>query len=195
MRNKLGLSCVTKTDVPPEQADKFLSELANVPHYDHSPDGPNATKDERGIIHVALPSSVEDAWRRIYNLFPDLLPKHGNPEHERRSYGLTDAPGVAWEDPDDPGFVSVGDIPPKLRLAWTMPMKGTPTYMPISLLATRKRPQFPALHRIIMRSTQIVCYTAPTWDLKNLCTEPPSEFSRHWASTSTRSSSLTTIGV
>ena len=121
MRNKLGLFCVAKTDVPPEQADKFLCELANVPHYDHSPDGPNATKDERGIIHVAPPASVEDAWHRIYHLFPDLLPKHGNPEHERPSYGLTDAPGVAWEDPDDPGFVSVGDIPPKLKLAWTMP--------------------------------------------------------------------------
>lgn len=121
MRNKLGLFCVAKTDVPPEQADKFLCELANVPHYDHSPDGPNATKDEQGIIHVSPPASVDDAWRRIYHLFPDLLPRHGNPEHERPHSGVTDAPGVAWEDPDDPGFVSVGDIPPKLRLAWTMP--------------------------------------------------------------------------
>jgi hypothetical protein len=36
-------------------------------------------------------------------------------------HGVTDAPGLAWQDPDDLEFVSVGDIPPKLRIVWTMP--------------------------------------------------------------------------
>ncbi len=120
MRNKLGLFCSQTTDVLWARAEKFLCELANVPHYDDSPDGPNATSDERGI-HVRPPAAVEDAWRRIYHLYPDLLPMHGNPDHERPSRAPTDAPGFAWEDPDDLGYVSVGDIPPKLRVAWTMP--------------------------------------------------------------------------
>jgi len=47
--------------------------------------------------------------------------KHGNPEHERPCHGVTDGPGFAWQDPDELDFVSVGDIPPKLRIAWTMP--------------------------------------------------------------------------
>ncbi|HKR33110.1 MAG TPA: hypothetical protein VJT08_21700 [Terriglobales bacterium] len=119
MRNKLGLFRAAKVDVSAETADKFLCALANVPEYDDSPDGPNATKDEHGAIHVTQPSAITDAWQRIYNLFPDLLPSHGNPEHERLN-AFTAAPGVVWEDPDDIGSVSVGDIPPKLRLAWTM---------------------------------------------------------------------------
>ncbi len=43
-RNKLGLSYAVKAEVPVELADKFLCALANVPHYDHSPDGPNAIR-------------------------------------------------------------------------------------------------------------------------------------------------------
>jgi hypothetical protein len=121
MRNKLGLSYAVKAEVPVELADKFLCALANVPHYDHSPDGPNAIRDERGCIHVSPPPGVDDAWQRIHHLFPDLLPKHGNPEHERPCHGVTDGPGFAWQDPDELDFVSVGDIPPKLRIAWTMP--------------------------------------------------------------------------
>ena len=116
MRNKLGLSCAAKTDVCPELADKFLSALANVPEYDHSPDGPNARKDEHGCIHVSMPPGVDAAWQRIYHLFPSLLPKHGNPDHERPNRGVADAPGLAWQDPADLEFVSVGDIPPKLRI-------------------------------------------------------------------------------
>jgi hypothetical protein len=121
MRNKLGLTYAAKTDVAPEFADKFLCALANVPEYDHSPDGPNARKDESGCIHIFLQPGGDDAWHRIHHLFPDLLPKHGNPDHERPNHGVTDAPGLAWQDPDDLEFISVGDIPPKLRIAWTMP--------------------------------------------------------------------------
>jgi hypothetical protein len=121
MRPKLGLTYAAKTDVASELADKFLSALANVPEYDHSPDGPNARKDERGCICVSPPPGVDAAWQRIHHLFPDLLPKHGNPDHERPIHGVTDAPGLAWQDPDDLEFISVGDIPPKLRIAWVMP--------------------------------------------------------------------------
>lgn len=121
MRNKLGLSCAAKIDVDPELAGQFLCALANVPEYDHSPDGPNAARDERGVICVSPPPDVDAAWQRIHHLYPDLLPKHGNPDHERPNHGVTDAPGFAWQDPDDLEFISVGDIPPKLRLAWTMP--------------------------------------------------------------------------
>ncbi len=121
MRNRLGLSCAAKTDVSPELADKFLCALVNVPEYDHSSDGPNATRDERGVICVSPPPGVDAAWQRIHHLYPDLLPKHGNPDHERPNHGVTDAPGFAWQYPDDLEFVSVGDIPPKLRIAWTMP--------------------------------------------------------------------------
>ena len=123
MRNILDLSW-TKGPVPAsltgERADKFLCELANVPDCDCSPDGPNAMKDADGIVHVGRPVAVTDAWRRVSNLFHDLLPMHGNPDHERPNT-MTDAPGIAWEDPDDPGYVIVEDIPPKLRLVWDMP--------------------------------------------------------------------------
>jgi len=121
MRNKHGLSCTAKTDVDPALADKFLCALANVPEYDHSPDGPKAKKDEHDCVHVSPPPGVDDAWQRIYHLFPDLLPKHGNPDHERPNHGVTDAHGLAWQDPADLEFVSVDDIPPKLRIVWTMP--------------------------------------------------------------------------
>lgn len=124
MRNKLGSSW-TNSPAPAsltrESADKFLCDLANVPDYDSSPDGPNARKDADGSVHVGRPVAVTDAWRRVSNLFRDLLPTHGNPNHERPNT-LTGAPGVAWEDPDDPGYVTVEDLPPKLRLVWDMPM-------------------------------------------------------------------------
>ena len=103
-----------------ERADRFRCEVANVPDHDHSPDGPNARKDENGVIHVETPAAVSGAWRRVYNLFHDLLPTYGNPDHERRNT-VTDAAGMAWENPDDPCYVTVYDIPPKLRLVWNMP--------------------------------------------------------------------------
>ncbi len=42
-------------------------------------------------------------------------------DHEGPNHDATDAPGLAWQDPDDLEFISVGDIPPKLRIAWTIP--------------------------------------------------------------------------
>ena len=81
MRNKLGLSWTNGfflNSTTRERADWFLCEVANVPDHDHSPDGPNARKDENGVIHVETPAAVSDAWRRVYNPFHDLLPTHAS---------------------------------------------------------------------------------------------------------------------
>jgi hypothetical protein len=124
MRNRLGLAlknALTSTTVTPELADRFLSELANVPEYDDSPDGPNARRDVGGGIHVEVPVRVHEAWQRVYSLFPELLPKHGNPIHERPNTPDAETPGLAWQDPDDPEYVITDDIPPKLGLAWRLP--------------------------------------------------------------------------
>ncbi len=140
MRNKLGLALTAgpvSVSLTRERTEKFLRELANVPNYDHSPHGANAEQAADGILRVEIPARVKDAWRRVFNFFPDLLPKRGNPIHERpnrpiweKPYGdpqmerfnpRTDAPGLAWQDPDDPEGVIVEDIPPKLRQAWDLP--------------------------------------------------------------------------
>lgn len=118
MRNKFGLPLTARpvsVSLTRERTEKFLRELANVPNYDHSPDGANAKQGADGILRVEIPARVKDAWRRVFNLFPDLLPKRGNPIHERpnrpiweKPYGdphmerfnpRTDAPGLAWQDP------------------------------------------------------------------------------------------------
>lgn len=140
MRSRLGLALKNSLASPlvtPARADKFLCELVNVPEYDHSPDGPNARQDAGGGIRVEMPVRVHEAWQRIEMLFPDLLPTRGNPIHERPHRGIweapynnpqaeksnprTDAPGLAWQDPDDPEYIITGDIPPKLRHTWHLP--------------------------------------------------------------------------
>jgi hypothetical protein len=122
MRIKLGLTLANAPLSVPltrERADKFLCELANVPNYDYSSDGPNAKQGADGGFHLEIPAGVKDAWRRVDNLFRDLLPKHGNPIDEKGS--KTDAPGLAWVDCYDPDWVILEDIPPKLRQAWELP--------------------------------------------------------------------------
>lgn len=140
MRNRLGLSLENGSEsvsVTRERADKFLCALANVPNYDRASDGPNAKQGADGVRHVEMPAPVNDAWRRVFNLFPDLLPKRGNPIHERpnrwiwdkpyedpQMEGLNpraDVPGLAWQDPEEPDYVIVDDIPPKLKQAWDLP--------------------------------------------------------------------------
>lgn len=140
MRSRLGLALrnsIASAPVTPARADKFLCELVNVPEYDHSPDGPNARQDAEGVTHIGVPARVREAWQRVDALFPDLLPTRGNPIHERPHRGIweapyndpqmeqlnprTDAPGLAWLDPDDPAYVITSDLPPKLRHAWHMP--------------------------------------------------------------------------
>jgi len=152
MRNKLALSYASKTDVDTKLADKFLCALANVPEYDHSPDGPNAQRDEHGCIHISIPPGVDHAWQRIHHLFPELLPQHGNPDHERPNRGVADAPGLAWQDPGDPEFVSVGDIPPKLRIVWTMPSIQGRKMVLVSELAYYLRG--PAMMSVAMKARQ-----------------------------------------
>jgi hypothetical protein len=140
MRSRLGLALknsLASSIVTPAKADKFLCELVNVPDYDHSSEGPNARKDANGVIQIEVPVRVREAWQRVDTLFPDLLPKRGNPIHERPNRWIweapysdpqiekwnprQDVPGMAWQDPDDPEYVITSDIPPKLRHAWHMP--------------------------------------------------------------------------
>lgn len=124
MRNRLGLAlknALASTPVTVERADRFLYELANVPEYDDSPDGPNATRTSDGAIHVEMPPCVRQAWNRVYNIFSELLPKRGNPIHERPNRPSTETPGLAWQDPEEPEYIAVDDIPPKLRHAWRLP--------------------------------------------------------------------------
>jgi hypothetical protein len=123
MRNKLVLAL---TNIPSsflvtrERADKFLGALANVPFWDTSSDGPNARRDADGGIHIGRPAIYTDAWRRIENLFGDFYPKHGNPDHERPNSPTWKEPGLAWQDPEDPDWIIVEDIPPKLRQVWEL---------------------------------------------------------------------------
>lgn len=124
MRNKLGLALKTALEsvrVAPERADKFLCELANIPEYDHSPDGPNARRDSNGAIHVEPPKRVCEAWRRVFHLFSDLFPTRGNPIHERPNAFSAGTPGIAWVDPEYPDQAITDDIPPKLKHAWRLP--------------------------------------------------------------------------
>jgi len=124
MRNRLGSAlknALVSASVTPEKADRFLCELANVPDYDHTPDGPNARRGLDGAIHVEMPPRVCQAWNRVYNMFSDLLPKRGNPIHERPNTLNTETPGLAWQDPQEPEYVLIDDIPTKLRHAWRLP--------------------------------------------------------------------------
>jgi hypothetical protein len=140
MRNRLRLALTdgpAPVSVTPEMADRFLCELANVPEYDDSPDGPNATRGADGAIHVEMPNRVSEAWQRIEKLFPELLPKRGNPIHERPHRWFweaqradpriekwnprSDAPGLVWQDPDEPDYIDLLDIAPKLSQVWRFP--------------------------------------------------------------------------
>jgi hypothetical protein len=123
MRNKVVLALTnipSSVPVPGDRADKFLSALANVPYWDKSPDGPNAKQDANGGLHIERPANYADAWRRIENLYHELYPKYGNPDHERPNNPTCKEPGLAWQDPDYPDEVIIGDIPPKLRQAWEL---------------------------------------------------------------------------
>lgn len=124
MRSRLGLAlkhALTSAPVTPEMADRFLCELANVPDYDDSSDGPNARREVGGGIHVETPVRVRETWQRVLSLFLDLLPKRGNPIHERPNRPDNETPGLAWQDPEDPEHVMVDDIPVKLKQAWHLP--------------------------------------------------------------------------
>jgi hypothetical protein len=140
MRTRLALTLTdgpASVSVTPERADRFLYELANVPDYDHSADGPNARRGTNGAICIEMPNRVCEAWQRVEKLFPDLLPKRGNPIHERPNRWIwearyddpqiekwnprRDAPGLVWQDPKDPDYVVVVDIPPKLKWGWRLP--------------------------------------------------------------------------
>lgn len=108
--------------VRPERADRFLCELAN------SPERPGA---------AGSAERHQRAWERLFRRFHDLFPRHGNPEHERphrqsweppyedaqleKWNPRTDAPGLVWERPDDPGILNLEDVPAKLRRAWILP--------------------------------------------------------------------------
>jgi len=87
--------------VSPERADRFLCELANVP--------------ERG--GAELSEDYKKAINRVWNLYQDLFPGHGNPEYDSDAGSA----GLVWERPGDPGAVQIDDIPPKLRQAWLIP--------------------------------------------------------------------------
>lgn len=128
----IPLTAATAFRVTPERTDRFLCEMANLPDYDHSPDGPNA----EGGVRVVMPARTKDTWDRVFRLFPDLFPTHGNPGDERPagrdgrpgSSSVEDlspwalAPGIVWEYQDEPeSWVMYEDIPPKLRAAWLMP--------------------------------------------------------------------------
>jgi len=144
MRNKLGLALADRppsVSVTPEAANKFLCELANFPDYDRSPEGPNAKRGADGVIHVEMPTRVYEAWQRVEKLFPDLLPKRGNPIHERPNRWFweapyadpqiekwnprSDAPGLVWQDPDDPDYIDLLDIAPKFKQVWRFPTVGS----------------------------------------------------------------------
>jgi hypothetical protein len=132
----IPLTAATAAHVTPERADRFLCEMANQPDYNQSPDGPNAEEDAGGVLHVAIPAGIANAWDRAFRLFPDLFPKYGNPVDERPTgrdgrsgtSSVEDlspwalAPGMVWEYPDEPdSWIMHEDIPPKLRAAWLMP--------------------------------------------------------------------------
>lgn len=126
MRSSLGLvlkNALASAPVIPQRADKFLCEMANVPDYDHSPDGPNARRIGTSAVEVVMPTRVREAWERVFHLFPDVLPQRGNPSHEQPHRPRIDKPGLVWQDPEDPEGVNVNmmDVPAKLRMAWRLP--------------------------------------------------------------------------
>lgn len=139
MQRELGLATngLTSGFVTQERADRFLCDLVNIPEYDHSPDGPNARQDGEGAVQVEMPPRVRDAWERVQNLFEDLLPKWGDPIHERPNRWIwepiyrdprretvnpgANTVGLVWQDPQDPDYILVEDLPPKLRQVWRLP--------------------------------------------------------------------------
>ena len=72
---------------------------------------------------------------------------------------------------------------------------GTPTCMPILPRGMRKQRPFPVLQQSFMPSIRTVCSMALTWDSINRCIGLPSEFSRHWTSTSTKPTCSVTTGA
>ena len=73
--------------------------------------------------------------------------------------------------------------------------KDIPTCTPILPRDMRKQRPSPALYRSFMPSMRTVCSTALTWDSINRCTGLPSEYSRHWTSTSTKRTCSVTTGA